>query len=141
MICQATSLFQMNRRTIAPTVAPMSPAPRCGAYMPMESPIKVARNAPATPSTIVSKNPCGLFAPGVILLAVTVLTSLDRGDLDDLGFSVEVEKLVLSRARRALEAGCDSFVTNDLALRQIAGLSVVVLDDLAGDPQGLARGK
>src|SRR5690606_17154814 len=37
------------------------------------------------------------------VLAVTVLTSLDRGDLDDLGFSVDVEKLVLSRARRALE--------------------------------------
>jgi len=33
-----------------------------------------------------------------------VLTSLDRGDLDDLGFSVDVERLVLSRARRAMEA-------------------------------------
>src|SRR5882672_11698198 len=33
------------------------------------------------------------------ILAVTVLTSLDRGDLDDLGFSVDVERLVLSRAR------------------------------------------
>ena len=27
MICQTTSLFQMNRRTIAPTVAPINPAP------------------------------------------------------------------------------------------------------------------
>ena len=41
----------------------------------------------------------------VKVLAVTVLTSLDRGDLDDLGFACDVEKLVLSRARRALEAG------------------------------------
>ena len=33
------------------------------------------------------------------VLAVTVLTSLDRGDLDDLGFDCDVEALVLSRAR------------------------------------------
>ena len=39
------------------------------------------------------------------VLAVTALTSLDRGDLDDLGFACEVDKLVLSRARRALAAG------------------------------------
>lgn len=31
------------------------------------------------------------------ILAVTVLTSLDRGDLDDLGFKCDVEALVLSR--------------------------------------------
>ena len=34
----------------------------------------------------------------VIMLAVTVLTSLDRGDLDDLGFQCNVEELVYSRA-------------------------------------------
>jgi len=50
----------------------------------------------------------------VKVLAVTVLTSLDRGDLDDLGFSVDVDKLVLSRARRALEAGCDGVVSSGL---------------------------
>ena len=48
------------------------------------------------------------------LLAVTVLTSLDRGDLDDLGFDCDVERLVLSRARRALEAGCDGVVSSGL---------------------------
>lgn len=48
------------------------------------------------------------------ILAVTVLTSLDRGDLDDLGFDCDVEKLVLSRARRALEAGCDGIVSSGL---------------------------
>jgi len=36
----------------------------------------------------------------VKVLAVTVLTSLDRGDLDDLGFECDVEKLVLARAVR-----------------------------------------
>ncbi|HKE45865.1 MAG TPA: orotidine-5'-phosphate decarboxylase [Steroidobacteraceae bacterium] len=53
----------------------------------------------------------------VKILAVTVLTSLDRGDLDDLGFSCDVEQLVLSRARRALEAGCDGVVSSGLEAR------------------------
>ena len=53
---------------------------------------------------------------GVKILAVTVLTSLDRGDLDDLGFDCDVEELVLSRARRALSAGCDGVVASGLEL-------------------------
>jgi len=48
------------------------------------------------------------------ILAVTVLTSLDRGDLDDLGFACDVDKLVLSRARRALETGVDGIVSSGL---------------------------
>ena len=44
------------------------------------------------------------------ILAVTALTSLDRGDLDDLGFSCDVQDLVISRAKRAFEAGCDGIV-------------------------------
>lgn len=48
------------------------------------------------------------------VLAVTVLTSLDRGDLDDLGFHCDVEQLVLSRARRALQAGCDGVVSSGM---------------------------
>jgi orotidine-5'-phosphate decarboxylase len=48
----------------------------------------------------------------VQVLAVTVLTSLDRGDLDDLGFDVDVDRLVLSRARRALELGCDGVISS-----------------------------
>ncbi len=60
----------------------------------------------------------------VRVLAVTVLTSLDRGDLDDLGFRCDVEQLVLSRARRALEAGCDGVVASALeAPRLRAALS------------------
>src|SRR5260221_13416617 len=53
------------------------------------------------------------------ILAVTVLTSLDRGDLDDLGFSCDVERLVLSRARRAMEAGCDGVVSSGLEAPRI----------------------
>jgi orotidine-5'-phosphate decarboxylase len=50
----------------------------------------------------------------VKILAVTVLTSLDRGDLDDLGFRCDVAALVLSRARRALAAGCDGVISSGL---------------------------
>ena len=56
---------------------------------------------------------------GLKILAVTVLTSLDRGDLDDLGFAVEVERLVLSRARRALEIGCDGVISSGLEARPL----------------------
>ncbi len=53
-------------------------------------------------------------ADRVQVLAVTALTSLDRGDLDDLGFDCRVEELVLSRARRALAAGCAGVVSSGL---------------------------
>ena len=48
------------------------------------------------------------------ILAVTALTSLDRGDLDDLGFACDVQDLVISRAKRAFEAGCDGIVSSGL---------------------------
>ena len=51
---------------------------------------------------------------GVKILAVTVLTSLDQGDLNDLGFQCSPEELVLSRARRALQVGCDGVVSSGL---------------------------
>lgn len=64
------------------------------------------------------------------ILAVTALTSLDRGDLDDLGFACDLEALVLSRARRALEAGCDGVVSSGLEVarlrQEIDGRLVVV---------------
>jgi orotidine-5'-phosphate decarboxylase len=55
----------------------------------------------------------------VKVLAVTVLTSLDRGDLDDLGFDCQIEQLVLSRARRALEAGCDGVISSGLEVKML----------------------
>jgi orotidine-5'-phosphate decarboxylase len=50
----------------------------------------------------------------VKILAVTVLTSLDQGDLNDLGFACDVQQLVLSRARRALALGCDGVISSGL---------------------------
>ena len=66
----------------------------------------------------------------VKILAVTALTSLDRGDLDDLGFDCDVRDLVLSRARRALEAGCDGVIASGLelaALRQTIDDQLLVI--------------
>ena len=53
------------------------------------------------------------------ILAVTALTSLDRGDLDDLGFNCNVKDLVISRAKRAFEAGCDGIVSSGLEVPYI----------------------
>ncbi len=55
----------------------------------------------------------------VKVLAVTALTSLDRGDLEDMGFECDVPELVLSRARRALEAGCDGVVSSGLEAQML----------------------
>jgi orotidine-5'-phosphate decarboxylase len=66
----------------------------------------------------------------VKILAVTVLTSLDQGDLDDLGFRCDIEKLVLSRARRALEAGCDGVISSGMeapALKRELGDRLLVV--------------
>ena len=61
------------------------------------------------------------------VLAVTALTSLDQGDLDDLGFKCDVAELVLSRARRALQAGCDGVVSSGL---EVERLRIEAPDDL-----------
>ena len=53
------------------------------------------------------------------VLGVTVLTSLDRGDLDDLGFDCDLESLVLSRAKRALESGCDGVISSGLEVPKL----------------------
>lgn len=53
------------------------------------------------------------------ILAVTALTSLDQGDLDDMGFACDIESLVLSRARRALEAGCDGVISSGMEVARL----------------------
>lgn len=48
------------------------------------------------------------------VLVVTVLTSLDKSDLEDLGFDRDVGDLVLSRAKLAFETGCDGVISSGL---------------------------
>lgn len=67
---------------------------------------------------------------GLKILAVTVLTSLDEADLKDLGFKCSVEELVLSRARRAIDAGCDGVISSGLEaprLRESLGNNFLII--------------
>jgi orotidine-5'-phosphate decarboxylase len=48
------------------------------------------------------------------ILAVTVLTSFDQRDLDEVGSATTVEQLVLARARGAVETGCDGVIASGL---------------------------
>jgi len=54
------------------------------------------------------------------ILAVTVLTSLDSGDLNAMGFSgVSTLDLVLSRAGRMLGLGCDGVISSGLEVPEL----------------------
>jgi orotidine-5'-phosphate decarboxylase len=67
---------------------------------------------------------------GLKILAVTVLTSLDRSDLEALGFKCDVEELVLARARKALRLGCDGVISSGMEavrLRQDLGEGLLIV--------------
>src|SRR5215469_5309414 len=64
------------------------------------------------------------------LLAVTVLTSFDRQDLEDLGYPCEPSDLVDLRVRKAAAAGIDGLVASPLdgaRVRQIAGPEAILV--------------
>lgn len=49
---------------------------------------------------------------GMKILAVTVLTSFDQRDLDEMGATRTVEQLVLARAQGAADTGCDGVIAS-----------------------------
>jgi len=53
------------------------------------------------------------------ILAVTVLTSFDQRDLDEMGATLSVEQLVLARARGAIETGCDGVISSGLEVKRL----------------------
>lgn len=58
------------------------------------------------------------------ILAVTVLTSLDRSDLDEAMIAEgDVSDLVVTRAQRAFEAGADGVIASPLEAAQIRAVS------------------
>ena len=69
----------------------------------------------------------------VKILAVTVLTSIDQSDIDaDTGIkgAVQVNDLVVSRAARALDAGCDGVISSGLEapmLREKLGSNFTII--------------
>jgi orotidine-5'-phosphate decarboxylase len=56
---------------------------------------------------------------GLKVLAVTVLTSLDRDDIRQLGYPVEVAELVKFRAKNAMEMGCDGVIASAVEARPL----------------------
>lgn len=61
---------------------------------------------------------------GIKILAVTVLTSLDESDMKALGFEKNIKAVVESRAKRALDLGCDGLISSGIeapALREKFG--------------------
>jgi orotidine-5'-phosphate decarboxylase len=84
------------------------------------------------------------LAPPVVL-AVTVLTSLDGKDLKDIGFSLDVDGMVLRLAGLARDAGAGGVVASPhdaAAIRQACGRDFVIVtpgirgaDPVPGDDQ------
>ena len=61
---------------------------------------------------------------GLKLFCVTVLTAMDGDDIAEMGYTHHtVEQLVLFRARKALEAGCDGVIASGLEVQRIKEVS------------------
>ena len=65
------------------------------------------------------------------LFVVTVLTNMDKSDIAELGYTEHtVEQLVLHRAKKALEAGCDGVIASGQeanAIKAISGGKLLVV--------------
>ena len=64
------------------------------------------------------------------IFAVTVLTSLGTEDLKAEGVGLHLPELVVSRARRALAAGCDGVIASGMeatAIRELAGDDLLIV--------------
>ena len=60
---------------------------------------------------------------GLKLFSVTVLTSMDANDMSEMGYTNHtVEQLVLFRAQKALEAGCDGVIASGQEAEKIKAL-------------------
>jgi orotidine-5'-phosphate decarboxylase len=81
-------------------------------------------------AAVAARGELGELAEPLRILAVTVLTSLDQGDIESLGFRADISDLVLSRAKRAIAIGCDGVISSGLevrALREAHGQGFVVI--------------
>lgn len=76
------------------------------------------------PSVLIRAAVEGRGSSNLKLFTVTVLTSLDAGDIAEMGYSQHTpEQLVLFRAKKALDAGCDGVIASGLEAAQIKALS------------------
>ncbi len=76
------------------------------------------------PGTLVKAAVAGRGNSPLKLFTVTVLTNLDKSDMAEMGYSEHtVEQIVLHRARKALEAGCDGVIASGQEAEAIRKLS------------------
>ncbi len=76
------------------------------------------------PSNLIRGAVEGRGNSGLKLFTVTILTSLDAGDMAEMGYTNHsIEELVLFRAKKALEAGCDGVIASGLEAHKIKELS------------------
>lgn len=76
------------------------------------------------PSVLIRSAVEGRGHSNLKLFTVTVLTSLDAGDIAEMGYTNHTpEQLVLFRAKKALDAGCDGVIASGLEAKQIKELS------------------
>jgi orotidine-5'-phosphate decarboxylase len=76
------------------------------------------------PSVLIRAAVEGRGTSNLKLFTVTVLTSLDAGDIAEMGYTNHTpEELVLFRAKKALEAGCDGVIASGREAKQIKALS------------------
>jgi orotidine-5'-phosphate decarboxylase len=68
----------------------------------------------------------GRGASDLKLLSVTVLTCLDDEDMKEFGFACTVPDLVLHRARKALEAGCDGVISSPQEAEKVRDLAAMI---------------
>lgn len=69
-------------------------------------------------------------ADGIVITAVTVLTSLSQSDVKEIGFANPIESLAPSLAKLACDAGAGAIVCSPLeitALRQVIGPSPAII--------------
>jgi orotidine-5'-phosphate decarboxylase len=73
----------------------------------------------------------GRGASGLKIFAISVLTSIDRDGLRELGYQCSVEELIRFRVTRAAECGCDGIIAaphdNPDAMRERAGASHLLI--------------
>jgi orotidine-5'-phosphate decarboxylase len=76
------------------------------------------------PSVLIRAAVEGRGTTDLKLFTVTVLTSLDAGDIAEMGYTNHTpEELVLFRAKKALDAGCDGVIASGREAKQIKELS------------------
>lgn len=88
-------------------------------------------------SDIIRAAVAGKGSSNLKLFCVTVLTNMDQEDLSEMGYhNTSVEELVLFRAKKALEAGCDGVIASGReadAIKRISDKLLVVTPGIRPD--------